>query len=82
MIKKKIYYLNYYRLIEKTNAAITNLTRLTNLLQSIDAAIIVTITIILLIAARLKKACFNTIKINKLKILNFNNYYSRESTNS
>ena len=82
MIKKKIYYSTYYRLIEKANAAIANLIYLISLLRSIVAIIITIITTILLIAARLKKICFNTIKINKLKILNFNDYYNRESTDS
>ena len=82
MIKKKIYYLDYCRLIEKANAAIINLTRLIDLLRSINATVIAMITITLLITVRLKKIYFNTVKINKLKIFNFNDYYSRESINS
>ena len=70
-------------MIEKANAAITNLARLASLLRFVNAIIIAaTITTALLIAARLKKIYFNTIKINKLKILNFDDYYSRKSINS
>ena len=83
MIEKKIYYLNYYRLIRKINAIIIILAYLTSLLRSINATIIIIIIVTtLLVTARLKKIYFNIIKINKLKILNFNNYYNRELINS
>ena len=83
IVKKKIYYLNCYRLIKKINATIINLVYLISLLRFIDAnIIIIMITTTLLIVVRLKKIYFNIIKINKLKILNFNNYYSKKSINS
>ena len=59
------------------------LARLASLLRFIDATITTTIiTATLLMIVRLKKVYFNTIKIDKLKILNFDDYYSRESINS